>query len=122
MPRNRWEGGKMACLKCGKKTKDDQSFCPRCLEVMEQYPVKKDVHIQLPNRPEGTVKKATRKRRVLSYEEATVLWRKRTRRLAATVLILIVLLGAAVFLLVKDWFAEKVLPIRENFSTEQTQG
>ena len=112
----------MACLKCGKKTKDDQSFCPRCLEVMEQYPVKKDVHIQLPNRPEATVKKAPRKRRVLSYEEATVLWRKRTKRLAAAVLVLIVLLGAAVFLLVKGWLAEDALPIGQDLTTEQTQG
>ena len=112
----------MACLKCGKKTKDDQSFCPRCLEVMEQYPVKKDVHIQLPNRPEVTVKKATRKRRVISYEEATVLWRKRARRLAVIVLMLTILLGATVFLLVKDWFAEKVLPVDRDFSTEQAQG
>ena len=112
----------MACLKCGKKTKDDQSFCPRCLEVMEQYPVKKDVHIQLPNRPEVTVKKATRKRRVLSYEEATVLWRKRTKRLAATVLVLIVLLGAAVFLLVKGWLTEDALPVGQDLTTEQTQG
>ena len=101
MPRNRSEGGKMACLKCGKKTKDEQSFCPRCLEVMEQYPVKKDVHIQLPNRPAVTAsKKSARKRRILSYEEATVLWRKRTRRLAGIVLLLLILLGATVFLLV----------------------
>ena len=91
----------MACLKCGKKTKDEQSFCPRCLEVMEQYPVKKDVHIQLPNRPEVTVKKNVRKRRVLSYEEATILWRKRAKRLAAFAFCLLILLGVAVFLLVK---------------------
>ena len=90
----------MACLKCGKKTKDEQSFCPRCLEVMENYPVKPDVHIQLPNRPEVIVKKAPRKRRVLSYEEATVLWRKRAKRLAAFAFGLMVLLGVAVFLLV----------------------
>ena len=91
----------MACLKCGKKTRDDQSFCPRCLEVMEQYPVKKDVHIQLPNRPGAAAsKKSTRKRRVLSYEEATALWRKRAKRLAAVAFVLLILLGVAVFLLV----------------------
>lgn len=110
----------MACLKCGKKTKDEQSFCPRCLEVMENYPVKPDVHIQLPNRPEVIVKKAPRKRRVLSYEEATVLWRKRTRRLAAAVLVLIILLGAATFLLVKDWLTQEQLPAGQDFTTEQT--
>lgn len=91
----------MACLKCGKKTKDEQSFCPRCLEVMERYPVKADVHIQLPNRPGVTAsKKSTRKRRVLSYEEATTLWRKRAKRLAAVAFVLLIFLGVAVFLLV----------------------
>ena len=93
----------MACLKCGKKTTDEQTFCPRCLEVMEQYPVKEDVHIQLPNRPEISGKKAPRKRRVLSYEEAMILWRKRTRRLVVVILVMAILLGAAVFFLTRDW-------------------
>jgi hypothetical protein len=112
----------MDCLKCGKKTTDEQVFCDTCLASMDAYPVKPDVHIQLPNRPEVTVKKAARKRRVLSYEEATVLWRKRTKRLAAAVLVLIVLLGAAVFLLVKGWLAEDALPVGQDLTTEQTQG
>ena len=111
----------MACLKCGKKTKDDQSFCPRCLEVMEQYPVKKDVHIQLPNRPEVTVKKAPRKRRPLSAEEQLPILRRKSRRLALAVVALAILLGAAAFLLMKDWLTEEVLPIRQNLSSEQTQ-
>ena len=96
-------GMAMICMKCGKKTTGEQCFCKHCLEVMEQYPVKSDVHIQLPNRPEVNVRKAPRKRRVLSYEEATVLWRKRARRLAAVVLVLTALLGIAVFLLVTGY-------------------
>jgi hypothetical protein len=111
----------MACLKCGKKTKDEQSFCPRCLEVMEQYPVKKDVHIQLPNRPVAEAKKAPRKRRPLSAEEQLPILRRKSRRLALAVVALAILLGAAVFLLVKDWFAERILPIGQDFTTEQTQ-
>ncbi len=110
----------MACLKCGKKTKGEQSFCPRCLEVMEGYPVKADVHIQLPNRPETSGKKAPRKRRILSYEEATILWRKRTRRLAAVVLVLAILLGAAAFLLVREWIFEEKIPVGQNFTTGET--
>ena len=90
----------MSCLKCGKKTTEEQCFCKHCLEVMEQYPVKPDVHIQLPNRPETNGKKSSRKRRVISYEEATILWRKRARKLAVVVLVLTLLLGVAVALLV----------------------
>lgn len=111
----------MACLKCGKKTKDEQSFCPRCLEVMEQYPVKPDVHIQLPNRPVAEAKKAPRKRRPLSAEEQLPILRRKSRRLALAVVALTILLGAAAFLLVKDWLTEEVLPIRQNLSSEQTQ-
>ena len=53
----------MACMKCGKDTEDGRMFCARCLEVMEAYPVKPDVHIQLPVR-NGTAapKKQNRKR------------------------------------------------------------
>ncbi len=104
----------MACLKCGKKTKDEQSFCPHCLEIMERYPVKPDVHVQLPNRPAAAErKKPLRKRRMLTYEEATVLWRTRTRWLAALVLLLALLLGAALFLLAKDWLAQWLFHVKQ---------
>ncbi len=107
----------MACLKCGKKTTDEQSFCPRCLEIMEQYPVKPDVHVQLPNRPTAPdVKKTTRKRRVLSYEEAMILWRKRARFLAAIALALAILLGAAVFFLLQNHVAAEDLEIGKNYT------
>ena len=73
----------MECLKCGKKTKDEQVFCPRCLESMEAYPVRPDIHIQLPNRPVAdTQKKSGKKRRSLSPEEQVVYLRRRSRRLA----------------------------------------
>ena len=111
----------MACLKCGKKTADDQSFCPRCLEVMEAYPVKPDVHIQLPNRPAVTEsKKPFRKRRILSYEEATIVWRRRTRWLAALVLLLAFLLGVVSFFLAKEWLTEEEIPLGNPFSSGQT--
>ena len=71
----------MACLKCGKKTKDEQVFCPGCLEIMDAYPVKRDIHIQLPNRPiETAQKRFARKRRNLTPEEQVVYLRTRIRR------------------------------------------
>ena len=68
----------MACLKCGKKTKDEQVFCPECLGSMDAYPVKRDIHIQLPNRPVDTIQK--RKRRILTPEEQVAYLRTRIRR------------------------------------------
>ena len=87
----------MACLKCGKKTKDEQVFCTECLEVMEAYPVKRDIHIQLPTRPDASVqKRAARKRRNLTPEEQALLYRAKTRRLTVVVVLLILLLLVAV--------------------------
>lgn len=91
----------MACLKCGKKTEGEQVFCPACLTVMEAHPVKKDVHIQLPNRKERALPKRTgRKRRALSAEEQLPLLKKRQNRLIALIVLLALLLGAAVGLLI----------------------
>ena len=73
----------MECLKCGKKAKDEQVFCDQCLAAMEAYPVKPDIHIQLPNRPVADPsKKSGKKRRNLSPEEQAVYFRRRSRRLA----------------------------------------
>lgn len=112
----------MACIKCGKKTKNEQTFCPRCLEVMENYPVKADVHIQLPNRPNAPVRKATRKRRAVPAEELVPVLRRRLRRLALIALSLAILLGAAVFLLVKNHLEGDKLPDGQNYSTEDSLG
>lgn len=107
----------MACLKCGKKTKEEQIFCPRCLEGMEAYPVKPDVHVQLPNRPGAIdLKKSARKRRVLSAEEQVPLLRRRIRRLMALSLVLLLLLVAAVGMLFRDYFAEEKLEIGKNYT------
>ena len=40
----------MYCMKCGRKLKDNQVFCPDCLAIMDDYPVKPGTPIQLPNR------------------------------------------------------------------------
>ena len=57
----------MHCLKCGKQTKSEHVFCPGCLTVMEAYPVKPDVHIQLPkDANRESPKKSGRKRRCVN--------------------------------------------------------
>lgn len=90
----------MGCLKCGKKTKDGQVFCLRCMQVMEAYPVKADVHVHLPNRhTQPITKKNSAKRRSLSPEEQVVCLRRRVRWLTAAVVLLALLAGTAVGLL-----------------------
>ena len=80
----------MLCMKCGKETKGEQVFCDRCLESMEAYPVKRDVHVQLPNRPTAPVqKKNHRKQRSMDPEEQVVYLRAKLRRTKACALLLV---------------------------------
>ena len=112
----------MGCIKCGKKTKDEQTFCPRCLEVMEAYPVPSDVHVQLPNRPVSSGKKSSRKRRPVSAEEKVAVLRRRLRRMTALVLLLVLLLAGAVFLLLRQQKApaKDNTPNGQNFIVDET--
>ena len=93
----------MQCLKCGKETKNEHVFCAQCLAVMDTYPVKPDVHIQLPKLTDREFpKKSGKKRRPPSLEEQIASLRRRNRRLGAALLIAVLLLGAAVYLLHRD--------------------
>ncbi len=107
----------MACLKCGKKTKDERIFCPDCLSVMEAYPVKSDMHLQLPNRKERELSRRTRKRRPLSEEEQLTSLKKRQKRLIAAIALLLILLSAAVGLLIYNAIAPEDLEWGMRYST-----
>ena len=90
----------MDCMKCGKKTENEQVFCSHCLEVMESYPVKPDVHIQLPTHPAAqTAKKQSRKRRNMSIDEQLTFLRSRIRQQWALIAVLILGLLVAVGML-----------------------
>ena len=83
----------MLCLKCGKNTEGAQVFCPNCLDGMEKYPVKPDVHIQLPSRPAATAqKKQSRKRRMLNADEQILYLRSKVRQQRALMAVLIIAL------------------------------
>ena len=81
----------MACMKCGKETQEGQLFCARCLESMEAYPVKPDVHIQLPVRSkEAAPKKQSRKGHAPQKDAqlAALQWKVRWMALVILVLLL----------------------------------
>lgn len=48
------------CLKCGKETTHKAVFCGDCMDVMQNYPVKPDTVIHLPQRPTTQEKKPVR--------------------------------------------------------------
>ncbi len=107
----------MGCLKCGKSTTDGQGFCPECLAVMEAYPVKPDVHIQLPARADQTAQtKSGRKHKSLSLEEQVVVLRKRSRRLTALTVALAVLLCVAGALLLRNLDTQALPELGKNYT------
>lgn len=109
----------MQCLKCGKETKNEQVFCARCLSVMETYPVKPDVHIQLPRRDDREPsKKSAKKRRAFSVEEQISILRRRNRRLAAALLAMTLLLGAAGYLLARATVSTEDTELGKNYTFE----
>ncbi len=107
----------MNCLKCGKKTTDDQCFCPECLDSMDAYPVRPDVHIQLPSRATQPVPtKAGRKRRTLAPEEQVALLRRRVRRLTVLTVVLAVLLCVAGALLLRAANSQALPELGKNYT------
>ena len=84
----------MACMKCGKDTRDERTFCDHCLEVMEAYPVKPDAQIQLPVRnAEATPKKQPRKTRIDPKDAKIATQRLQIRWLWVVVIALVLALG-----------------------------
>ena len=89
-------GMSMNCMKCGRELSDDGVFCAECLEEMEKYPIKPGVVIHLPRRkPEPVAKKALVRRKPLpSPEEQVKNLRKLVWRLIASLVVMVILLGA----------------------------
>lgn len=83
----------MLCLKCGKKTADNQVFCEDCLEITAKYPVKPGTVVQLPVRAQRMPdKKQTQRRREDSTAELVEQQKKTIRWLFLVVAVLSVLL------------------------------
>lgn len=86
----------MNCVKCGRKTQPDQVFCPECLEVMAQYPVKPGVVVQIPQRATVPAPKKQPRRRPTDEETLQILQRQNRMllRLLILALVLCAVLGA----------------------------
>ena len=111
----------MNCMKCGREIREEQVFCPKCLELMEQYPVKADIAVQLPRRPETPVKKTQPRKKMRTTEEQLQLLKRRNRWLIA----LAALLLAATLVLAHlsmDYFRQLGVQkfLGQNYSTVET--
>jgi len=112
----------MNCMRCGRKTTDQQVFCEGCLADMARHPVKPDVAVYLPVRkPSEPQRKQNRHRKKdLSAEELVPILRNRIWILSAAVVILLLMLGAAA---AGVWFAnnptteDNIPNIGQNYQT-----
>mgnify|MGYP003304589589 CR=1 FL=1 len=60
----------MNCMKCGREISEDSVFCADCLAVMEKYPVKPSITVQIPVRPVSPpIKKKQRKQKYIKPED-----------------------------------------------------
>lgn len=86
----------MSCMKCGKDTENGQAFCARCLGSMEAYPIKPDVHIQLPVRAtKESAKKPPRKSRTTRQKTQATSLRKQIRWMWVVIVLLVLALAAS---------------------------
>lgn len=85
----------MTCLRCGRKTDENQIFCQECLEVMEKQPVKPDTPIQIPNRFGRTVQKRTNAKNITKKGEKKLF---RLRSAIFWLVLLAIVLAAALAL------------------------
>ena len=90
----------MNCAKCGKKTENENLFCPDCLKEMERYPVKRGTPVHIPTRPEPTERKQTRSKKERTPEEQIAFLHKLVRWLLLLVTVLAVALTIATGILV----------------------
>ena len=107
------------CMKCGKEIPEKQAFCDRCLEIMEQFPVKPDAHVILPNRNvPSVVKKSPSRKKVLPPEERLAKARKAIQWLSVALIVSIIALCLSVSLLI-DTIGSKDpdRAIGQNYST-----
>lgn len=84
----------MYCMKCGRETSGDQTFCQDCLLEMEKYPVEPGTVVQLPRRNAASSPRKNSRRRAQPLEEQVAGLTKRVRVLS--VLLALSLLLAAV--------------------------
>ena len=89
----------MYCLKCRKETKDTHVFCDDCLEVMKRFPVRSDIHVQIPYRKPLSEKKAPTRRKIRSTEEQLLRLRNTVKRLAVALACCLLLLALSISLL-----------------------
>lgn len=111
----------MNCMKCGKEIPATQVFCDSCLAVMDRYPVKPDIHVQLPHR-DSSQKKAPSRKPEPTTKEKLLQSRKIIKRLVlALVCALLALVLSVTLLLYTCLQKDTTSNIGKNYNTTDTR-
>lgn len=112
----------MNCMKCGREIEEGQVFCGNCLEVMEKYPVKPGIAIQLPHRKETPVTKKVhiKRRQPPTPEEQIQKLKKRVRAFVILWIVTLALLAATIYPTIQYFFGEDLLLPGQNYNTITT--
>ena len=109
----------MQCMKCGKDTADHQVFCPSCLQMMEAYPVKPGVVVNLPIRKvSAEVKKTSHRRRTMTPDEQIAYLQKHLRHSRILGWILAILLLASSGMLLYETIGPDRPVIGQNYTID----
>lgn len=111
----------MDCMKCGRETQGDSAFCPKCLEAMENRPVRPDVTVWLPSRQTVAPKKPVLRKKVLPPAEQLSRLKRKNRWLVAIICLLLVLsalLSVSSIRYLQQLNIQQLLG--KNYSTEET--
>lgn len=107
----------MDCLKCGVETANGQVFCQTCLEDMQQYPVRPDTAIQLPQRNDLHTEKHQVIHREPTAKEQVARLRSVIKWLLAVIALLSVLLCLTGVLLIHTLNTQ---PVDQNLGRNYT--
>lgn len=109
----------MNCMKCGREVDEGQVFCPKCLELMAQEPIKISVPVHIPQQPP---KRTTSRRPVIHLEEEL----HRFEVASDWMRIWIILLAMTSALLTMALYHREIGAVADelgkNYSTVETQG
>lgn len=112
----------MNCMKCGRENTTGGVFCEQCQAVMEKYPVKPNIVVQLPHSSASHNRGVRAVRRTLTPEEQIRLLKKQSRRLRlwlfVTTVMMLLASALAVYGLLDEEF--QFLP-GQNYSVEEPE-
>ena len=111
----------MNCMKCGREISDDQVFCSKCLELMDQHPINADVVVKLPLRIDTPTKKYSPRKKLLTTEEQISRLNRKNRWLTAAICVLLVLVIILTYISL-DFFRQLDVQrfLGQNYSTATT--